>query len=69
MGCNNEPHGIKMQPTTHPERKAGFGRGKNPALPAKRIVGRTFNSVELIITRESPCLSFSNFNRLFLLLK
>jgi hypothetical protein len=42
MGCNNEPHGIKMQPTIHLERKAGFGRGKNPALPAKCIVGCIF---------------------------
>jgi hypothetical protein len=69
MGCNNEPHGIKMQPTIHLARKTGFGGGKNPALPAKCIVGCIFNSVGLIITRESPCLSFSNFNRLFLLLK
>jgi hypothetical protein len=43
-----------MQPTIHLERKTGFGRGKNPALPSKCIVGCIFNSVGLIITGESP---------------
>jgi hypothetical protein len=31
-----------MQPTIHLERKAGYGRGKYPALPAKCIVSLAF---------------------------
>jgi hypothetical protein len=42
-----------MQPTIHSERKAGYGRGKYPALRSKCIVGCIFNSVGLIITCES----------------
>jgi hypothetical protein len=49
------PTELKMQPAIHLERKAGFGRGKYPALPSKCIVGCIFISVELIITRDSPC--------------
>jgi hypothetical protein len=45
---------LKMQPTIHLERAAGYGRGKYPALRSKCIVGCIFNSVRLIITRESP---------------
>jgi hypothetical protein len=48
------PTKLKMQPTIHLERKAGFGRGKNPDLLPKCIVGCIFNSVGLIIARESP---------------
>jgi hypothetical protein len=47
---------LKMQPTIHLQRKAGYGRGKHPALPSKCIVGCIFNSVGLIITCESPCM-------------
>jgi hypothetical protein len=43
-----------MQPTIHLERTAGHGRGKYTALRSKCIVGFIFNSVGLIITRESP---------------
>jgi hypothetical protein len=47
---------LKMQPTIHLQRKAGYGRGKHPALPSKCIVGCIFNSVGLIITCESLCM-------------
>jgi hypothetical protein len=50
------PTELKMQPTIHLERKTGFGRGKYPAVHSKCIVGCIFNSVGLIITRESPCI-------------
>jgi hypothetical protein len=43
-----------MQPTIHLEGKAGYGRGKCPAVPSKCIVCCIFNSVGLIITREIP---------------
>jgi hypothetical protein len=46
-----------MQPTIHLENKAGYGRGKYPALPAKCIVGCIFNSVGLLITGEITCVS------------
>jgi hypothetical protein len=46
-----------MQTTIHLERKAGYGRGKYPALPSKCIVGCIFNSIGLIITRGSPCVT------------
>jgi hypothetical protein len=42
-----------MQPTIHLERKGGYGRDKYLALPSKCIVGCIFNSVWLIIIRES----------------
>jgi hypothetical protein len=46
-----------MQLTIHLERKAGYGRGKYPALPSQCIMGCIFNSVGLIIiTRESSCI-------------
>jgi hypothetical protein len=45
---------LKMQPTIHLERKAGYGHGKYPALPSKCILGCFLDSVGLIITRESP---------------
>jgi hypothetical protein len=48
------PRELKMQPTIHLEGKAGYGRGKYPALPSKCIVGCIFNSVGLIIIREIP---------------
>jgi hypothetical protein len=44
---------MQMQTTIHLERKPGHGCGKNTALPSKCIVGCIFNSVGLIITRES----------------
>jgi hypothetical protein len=47
------PTELKMQPTIHLERTAGYGRGKYPDLRSKCIVGCIFNSVGLIITRES----------------
>jgi hypothetical protein len=50
------PTELKMQPTIHLERRAGYGRGKYAALRSKCIVGCIFNSVGLIITRESPCM-------------
>jgi hypothetical protein len=46
-----------MQPTIHLERKAGYGHGKDPALPSKCIVGCIFNSIGLIIACESTCIS------------
>jgi hypothetical protein len=49
------PTELKMQPTIYLERKAGNGHGKYPALRSKCIVGCIFNSVGLIITRESSC--------------
>jgi hypothetical protein len=49
------PTELKMQPTIYLERKAGNGQGKYLALRSKRIVGCFFNSVGLIITRESSC--------------
>jgi hypothetical protein len=48
------PTELKMQPTIHLERKAGYGRGKYSALPCKCIVGCIFNAVWFIITCESP---------------
>jgi hypothetical protein len=48
------PTELKMQPTIHLERKAGYGRDKYPALPSKCIVGCIFNSVGVMITREIP---------------
>jgi hypothetical protein len=58
-----------MQPTIHLEGKTGFLPRPHPALCSKCIVGCIFNSVGLIITRESPCticnkLYFLNFNLL-----
>jgi hypothetical protein len=50
------PTELKMQPTIHLERKAGYGRGKYPALPSKCIVGCIFNSVGVTITCESLCI-------------
>jgi hypothetical protein len=47
---------LKMQPTILLERKARYGRGKYPDLRSKCIVGCIFNSVRVIITRESPCI-------------
>jgi hypothetical protein len=52
------PRELRMQPTIHLERKAGSGRGKNPALRSKCIVGCIFSSVGLITTRESPCIRY-----------
>jgi hypothetical protein len=49
------PTELKMQPTIHLEGKAGYGRGKYPALPSQCIVGCIFNSIGLIINRTSPC--------------
>jgi hypothetical protein len=43
---------FKMQPKIHLEGKAGY----LPYIRCKFIVGCIFNSVELIITRESPCI-------------
>jgi hypothetical protein len=51
------PTELKMQPTIHLERKVGYRRGKYPALPSKCIVGCIFNSVGVIITCESLCIS------------
>jgi hypothetical protein len=39
------PTELKMQPTIHLERKAGYGRGKYPALRSKCIVGCILNSL------------------------
>jgi hypothetical protein len=39
---------LKLQPTIHLERKAGYERGKYPILPSKCIVGCIFNSVGFI---------------------
>jgi hypothetical protein len=51
------PTELKMQPTMHLERKAGYGSGKYPALLSKYIVGCMFNSVGVITRdRESPCI-------------
>jgi hypothetical protein len=47
------PTELKMEPTIHLERKAGYGRGLYPALPYTCIVGCIFNSIRLIVT--SPC--------------
>jgi hypothetical protein len=47
---------LKMQPTIHLEGKAGYLPRLNPVLRSKCIVGCIFNSVGLIITRESPCM-------------
>jgi hypothetical protein len=50
------PRKLKMQTTIYLERKAGYGRGKYPALPSKCIVGCIFNSIGLIITQQqSSC--------------
>jgi hypothetical protein len=48
------PTELKMQPTIHLERNAGYGRGKYPALLSRCVVGCIFNSVGRIITREIP---------------
>jgi hypothetical protein len=47
---------LKMQPTIHLEGKAGHLPRPNPVLRSKCIVGCVFNSLELIITRESSCI-------------
>jgi hypothetical protein len=49
------PTELKMQPTIHLEGKAGYLPCLHPALRSKCIVGCIFNSVGLIIIRESPC--------------
>jgi hypothetical protein len=49
------PTQVKMQPTIHLEGEAGYLPCLYPALRSKCIVGCVFNSVGLIITRESPC--------------
>jgi hypothetical protein len=49
------PTELKMQPTIHFERKAGYECGKYAALPSQCIVGCILNSVGFIITREIPC--------------
>jgi hypothetical protein len=53
------PTELKMQPTIHLEGQTGYGRGKYPAWPSQCIVGGIFNSVELIITREIPCIGIT----------
>jgi hypothetical protein len=59
---------LKMQPTIHLENKAGHLPRPNPVLRSKCIVGCVFNSVELIITRESSCiLHEKGFNKEFFL--
>jgi hypothetical protein len=50
------PTELKMQPTIHLERKAGYLPRQNTDLRFKCIVGCIFNSVGLVITRESPCI-------------
>jgi hypothetical protein len=52
------PTELKMQPTIHLEGKTGNLPRPYPALRSKCIVGCIFNSVGLIITRESPCTLF-----------
>jgi hypothetical protein len=46
-----------MQPTIHLEGEAVCLPRPYPALRSKCIAGCIFNSVGLIITRESPCIS------------
>jgi hypothetical protein len=46
-----------MQPTIHLEGKAGYLPRPYTALRSKCIVGCIFNSVRLIITRESLCIT------------
>jgi hypothetical protein len=55
-----------MQHTIHLERKAGYLPRPYPALRSKCIVGCIFNSVVLIITRESPCIMETRKKRVFL---
>jgi hypothetical protein len=50
------PTELKMQPTIHLQSKAGYLPRPYAALRSKCIVGCIFNSVGLIITRESPCI-------------
>jgi hypothetical protein len=47
---------LKMQPTIHLERKAGYFARPYLALRSKCIVGCIFNSVGFIITCETPCI-------------
>jgi hypothetical protein len=53
------PTELKMQPTIHLERKA---------LRSKFIVGCIFNSVGLIITRESPCIKSAFKKQLWIII-
>jgi hypothetical protein len=46
-----------MQPTIHLEGKGGYLPRPYPPLCTKCIVGCIFNSVWLIITRESLCIT------------
>jgi hypothetical protein len=50
------PTELKMQPTIRLERNAGYLPCPFPALRSEYIVGCIFNSVGLIIARESPCI-------------
>jgi hypothetical protein len=59
---NNYCTEFKMQPTIHLKCKAGYRRGKYPALRCKCILGCIFNSVGLIITSESLCIYGTNTN-------
>jgi hypothetical protein len=47
------PTELKMQPTIHMQSKPGYGRRQNPGLLCKCIVCCIFNSVGLIITRNT----------------
>jgi hypothetical protein len=47
---------IYLQPTIRLERNAGYLPCPFPALRSEYIVGCIFNSVGLIIARESPCI-------------
>jgi hypothetical protein len=49
------PTELKVQRTIHLEGKARYLPCPYPALRFKYIVGCIFNSIGLIITRESPC--------------
>jgi hypothetical protein len=59
------PAELKMQPTIHLQSKAE----QYPGLLCKYIVSCTFNSVELINTREIPLISFLLTNTFFHLMK
>jgi hypothetical protein len=50
------PSELKMQPTIQLEGKAACLPLPYAALRSKCIVGCIFNSVELTITHESPCM-------------
>jgi hypothetical protein len=50
------PTELKMQPTIHLERKAGYLPCPYPALRSECIVGCIFNSAKLIIIREALCI-------------